>query len=190
MTKKKPTTVIEALLNREMGLSEVKTKLLDTIERLKVSANFPKLAKKHLKEFWQKEFPSAPFEEMFTFKQMAEIDVETFFKKRSVLPSKILGIIASIEKAIGKSGAKTSSKKIQAKAASSVNGTKAQKKIKFYELQYGLLIKKCEMMIELLDLAENSPELMKKELLDGLASDIKKIDKILTARHDTLSGLI
>lgn len=195
MSKKGPITVNEAYINREMGLHEVRTLLLTTIENLKSSNALEAVAGKQLKDFWQKDFPPAPFEELFTLKQIAEIDIDTFFKKRSVLPSKILGIIAAVEKAITSGNTikpkKTLRKEPAAKPAES-ESTAVNKKLRSYEIQYNMLISKCEMMVETLKLAGDEAGFEKKnaKALKAIADDIKKIDKILTSNHNKLSDLI
>ncbi len=190
MREKTIPTVNEALLNREMGLSEVRALLSQTIERLKSSETLKEYAGKQLKEFWQKEYPPAPFEELFTLKQIAEINIDTFFKKRSVLPSKILGIIAAIEKAVNLKSKRAVQKKPEKNISSSYN--KVNKKIKFLEIEYSALISRCEKSIEILNLAEDSCEANAKntKIYNSIAADIKKIDKLLSTNQDKISKLI
>ncbi len=189
MSKTNIPTVSEALLNREMGLSEVRVLLLKAIDSLKGSSHLKILSEKQLKEFWQKDYPPAPFEEVFTFKQIAEIDIDTFFKKRSVLPSKILGIVAAIEKAVSGSKAEKSTA-----ISSNANTTSVSlnKKVRFYEIEYTSLISKCEKIIEILNLAADSPEFKAKnsKLLKSIDADLKKVNKLLSGNQEKFSKLI
>ena len=180
---------MEAIAHRELGLSEVRNKLLNAIKKLKESKKFFDLQSKQLAEFWDRTYPAAPFEELFTYKQISEINIDTFFKKRSVVSSKILGIIASIENAISDKKIKTPKKLTGKKSASKKPGP--NNKLKYFKLQYTLLLEKCRTISEALELAENIE--IKKATLKNLSildKDIKKIDSLLTSNYKIISKII
>lgn len=79
---------------------EAEERLSVALVRLKNSPKFDALKNHTLGEYWEEHWTRAPFEECLTFKQLAEIKVETFFRKRSVNNEKILALIDVINKAL------------------------------------------------------------------------------------------
>lgn len=190
MTLKAPVTVNEAVINREFALSEVRSMLASAIDELKAFPALSEISSKQLKDFWHKDYPPAPFEEVLTLKQMTTINIDTFFKKRSVVPAKILGIVAAINNAVAY---KSTAKHAEAKSSPATPVDPIlNKRAKFYELEYNSLMNKCQMMIELLRLAQDASEFSAKssKTLTSITSDIKKIDKLLASSQEKLSKLI
>lgn len=146
-----------ALLLRETSLSEVKDRLLTAIKELRASSDFPKLAAKKIGEFWIPEDARAPFEEEFTLKQIAEIDIDTFFKKRSVVASKVVAIVNAIENALSDERAKP----IPVTARSNPVRTR-DNLFGLHALQYEDLAGKCNQILTLIQLLSGNKKIKKR----------------------------
>lgn len=59
------------------------------------------LSSKLLSDYWEEDWPRAPFEECLTFKQFSSIDTENLIKKRSFDVSKMGAISKAIDKFLG-----------------------------------------------------------------------------------------
>lgn len=197
MARKKKTkqTPFQPLKEREIALSEVRHQLDASLEKLKQFEDFDRIANSPLAEFWQPGQPAAPFEELFTLKQMREIDVDTFFKKRSVMPGKILAIIAALENAMRVTGSakqRTSTKRKPAKGKSvkvAAKGKTADAKneelLKYHLLQCEMLELKCRQINQLLQLVEISGFAARAP---SLLARYGEVDKILSAIHAELAN--
>lgn len=83
-----------------MSSIEAEQKLEDAIYQLRRSPRFEELADCRLGDFWTDDAVSAPFEKSITFRQFSEMKVRALLEKRSFGPSKIVAVIAAVQKAL------------------------------------------------------------------------------------------
>lgn len=106
-----PSHALEFLPRREKPLSpkedlpvmastEAELKLMDLIRKLKNAPHFEKIKELYLKDFWLPEWPSAPFEQAMTLKQVAELNIESVLKKRSFSGQKVTAFMQALERSI------------------------------------------------------------------------------------------
>ena len=190
MSKKKKSqntkkSAKHALQERENSLSLVREKLLSAISALKQADNFTLISHKQLGDYWQPNQPRAPFEEMFTIKQISEINIDIFFKKKSVVASKILAIVEAIKAAI-------STKKKEKAGKKKSDQTKDYSQLSdYYSIQYNNLAEKSKQIASISQKLFNSQDsALNKKTLNLLEKDLQKIDKIFSTKLAELGKLL
>ncbi len=83
-----------------IGASEAERRLLAASERVRDSSAFSLLCSKKLGEFWNPDWPRAPFEECMTFRQFAKLNMDQLLKKRSFGIEKILAVLKAVEQGL------------------------------------------------------------------------------------------
>lgn len=83
-----------------LGGAEAESRLIEALGRLRAAPAFSLIAARTLKEFWQKDWARAPFEETMTFRQLSEINVEALLKKRSFDGRKVQAVLGAIQNAL------------------------------------------------------------------------------------------
>ena len=91
--------------NVDGGFAQIE--LSRALDLLSSSGALDRIGGKTLREYWDKDWPRAPFEEVLTFRQLAGLDLSSLLKKRAFTPEKMLAVSKVIDRAIAVS-AKTS----------------------------------------------------------------------------------
>ena len=84
--------------NVDGGFAQIE--LSRALDSLSSSGALERIGNKTLKEYWDKDWPRAPFEEVLTFKQLAGLDLSSLLKKRAFTPDKMLAVSKVIDRAI------------------------------------------------------------------------------------------
>lgn len=85
--------------NVDGGFAQIE--LSRALELLSSSGALDRIGKKVLKDYWQQDWPRAPFEEVLTFKQLAGLDLSSLLKKRAFTAEKMLAVSKVIDRAVG-----------------------------------------------------------------------------------------
>ncbi|RIL11797.1 MAG: hypothetical protein DCC75_01635 [Proteobacteria bacterium] len=79
--------------------SQAETKLTEILDKIRAHERFERCKSKRLEEFWDPAWPSAPFEQQLTVKQVSEMKVSNLLKKRSLSAAKVTAFMESLERA-------------------------------------------------------------------------------------------
>lgn len=79
---------------------EGEIKLREVLKALTNHERFNEIANKLLSTFWKPEWTRAPFEEALTLRQIAEFDVGTLLKKRTMSSRKVTTIVLALRQAL------------------------------------------------------------------------------------------
>lgn len=86
--------------------TQAEMRLTALIAQLSGAPFFDSVKSRTLGEFWAKDSARSPFEECISFKQLCDMNMESFLRKKSFTASRVDAIIRSIEECLARQGQK------------------------------------------------------------------------------------